>query len=173
MPKLILCRGLPASGKSTWALQQLKQYPGQYKRINRDLLREMLDGGEHNRHNEANIVDAEYELAELFLLRGYDVIIDDTNLKKETLDLWKRFMEHMGDSCTLEIEDFTHVPLEECLKRNRERKDKKPIPEQDIINMHKHLLVPPYTVMHEGKAAFTNFGTIEQIKARLQAAKEE
>lgn len=26
---------------------------------------------------------------------------------------------------------------------------------------------PPYTAMHGGKPVFTNFGTIEQIKARL------
>lgn len=136
MPKLILCRGLQASGKSTWALQQLKQYPDRFKRLNRDLLREMLDGGEFSYVNEASVIDAETKLAEHFLRNAYDVIIDDTNLKPETLDMWERFIQRMGETYTLAIEDFTHVSLEECLKRNRERRDKKPIPYKDIIGMH-------------------------------------
>ena len=41
--KVILTVGLPASGKSTWAKEQVSQNPGQYKRVNKDDLRAMLD----------------------------------------------------------------------------------------------------------------------------------
>ncbi|NUR25646.1 MAG: AAA family ATPase, partial [Catenulispora sp.] len=40
MPKFILTRGLPGSGKTTWA----KAQPG-FVRVNRDELRTMLHGG--------------------------------------------------------------------------------------------------------------------------------
>jgi predicted kinase len=139
MPKLILCRGPQGSGKTTWALQQLKQYPGRFKRLNRDLLREMLDGGEYSHLDEAIIRDVEVDLAERFLSNVYDVIVDDTNLKPETIAMWKQFIQRMGDPHTLEIEDFTHVPLEECIKRDNGRETsedprlrKKPIGEEII-----------------------------------------
>jgi hypothetical protein len=38
--KLIITRGLPGSGKTTWARQQVR-----FVRVNRDDLREMLHGG--------------------------------------------------------------------------------------------------------------------------------
>ena len=39
MQKVILLKGLPASGKSTWAKAVVEQGKGQYKRINKDDLR--------------------------------------------------------------------------------------------------------------------------------------
>lgn len=36
MIKVIMTKGLPASGKSTWAKQLIEENPNVYKRINKD-----------------------------------------------------------------------------------------------------------------------------------------
>ena len=43
MPKLILTRGIPASGKSTWAKAWVQEDPQRRVRVNRDDLRRMLE----------------------------------------------------------------------------------------------------------------------------------
>ena len=45
-------RGLPGSGKSTYCKELQAKNPGKYKRVNRDLLREMLDCGVWSKENE-------------------------------------------------------------------------------------------------------------------------
>jgi len=43
MLTVTILKGLPGSGKTTWAKEQIAKSPGNYKRINKDDLREMLD----------------------------------------------------------------------------------------------------------------------------------
>lgn len=52
MLKIILCKGLPASGKSTWTRELIDKNPEKYKRINKDDLRAMLDNGKWSNKNE-------------------------------------------------------------------------------------------------------------------------
>ena len=52
MKKVLVLKGIPASGKSTYAKQLVKDNPGMYKRINRDDLRHMLDGYKMTNANE-------------------------------------------------------------------------------------------------------------------------
>ena len=52
MKQVIILRGLPASGKSTYAKSLVKANPNNYKRINRDDMREMLDGYHFSKSNE-------------------------------------------------------------------------------------------------------------------------
>ena len=54
--KLILMRGLPASGKTTECKNLLLMHKGSYKRINRDDLRAMIDNGKWSKQNEKYIV---------------------------------------------------------------------------------------------------------------------
>jgi len=119
--KLILMRGLPASGKSTRAKKLLEKHNGNYKRVNRDLLREMIDAGKWSKNNEKLIVAAEIELAEMFLNLGYNVIVDDTNLPQNVVDKWNEFTVLRG--ATFEIVDFMDVPVEECIKRDQKRQN--------------------------------------------------
>lgn len=139
--KLILCRGLPGSGKSYWTLQQLIRFPDHYKRLNRDLLREMFDGGNYNDTNEVVIKNIELKLAEQLLLY-YNVIVDDTNLPSSTIEMWQkfvdRFIQHSGIIVELVIQDFTDVPLERCIEQNKQRA--KPVREQVIRDMYNKYL---------------------------------
>lgn len=51
MQKVIVLKGLPASGKSTWA-KNLVLKDSTYKRINKDDLRAMLDASKFSKENE-------------------------------------------------------------------------------------------------------------------------
>lgn len=43
MVTVYITKGLPASGKTTWAKEKTTSFPNSYKRVNKDDLREMLD----------------------------------------------------------------------------------------------------------------------------------
>ncbi|MEO5876815.1 MAG: AAA family ATPase, partial [Streptosporangiaceae bacterium] len=80
MATLHITRGLPASGKTTWATAWTAQDRAGRARVNRDDLRAMLDTGEHVRGVTEKRVMAVRDAAILDLLRqGFDVVCDDTN----------------------------------------------------------------------------------------------
>ncbi len=80
MKKVIILKGLPASGKSTWAKQRLAAEPGAYKRINKDELRAMLDDSHWSKGNERFVLRLRDHLIVAALEDGKHVIVDDTNL---------------------------------------------------------------------------------------------
>jgi predicted kinase len=72
--------GLPASGKSTWAKEQVAKSGGQMKRVNKDDMRNMIDGGKYSRGNEKSILAIRDLIIEHYLSVGISVVVDDTNL---------------------------------------------------------------------------------------------
>jgi predicted kinase len=117
--KIILCMGLPGSGKSTWAKAQVERFPDRYKRINRDDLRAMIDFGKWSARSEQLIRLAELNLAELLLSHGYTIIVDDCNLSPSARTMWQEFARKIG--AEIAVQDFTDVPLETCVQRDRIR----------------------------------------------------
>lgn len=89
--KLILLVGFIGSGKSTWA----RKYVEEHERViivNRDALRTMLRGiYEYSEELEKIVMHGAVELAGNALKRGYDVIIDETNITKERRAMWMVF----------------------------------------------------------------------------------
>lgn len=118
MPKLIICKGLPASGKSTWAKAYVKTNPNAV-RINRDELRLMLKDVQFDPKIENIITVAQDVLLSRFLERRNDVVLDNTNLNPK---YWPD-LESLAYTLGVEVEwkDFTHVPLSECIERDRKR----------------------------------------------------
>ena len=115
MSTLIILQGLPASGKTTKA-RELSQ-PGNNVRVNRDLLREMLHFGFSLKEENA-IKRAEELLIKMFLNKGRDVIVDDTNLKDKTI----RWLFKIAAECSTEVEFmYIDVSLEECIRRDAMR----------------------------------------------------
>jgi predicted kinase len=117
--KLIMTRGLPASGKSTFALGLLSRYRGKYARVNKDLIREMYHGGIWTKANERITVEIRDTLICDALGRGLSVISDDTNLHPSHERRLRELAEQYGAEFV--IQDFTDVPVEECIKRDLER----------------------------------------------------
>lgn len=95
MLKIILCKGLPASGKSTWTRELIDKNPEKYKRINKDDLRAMLDNGKWSNKNEQCVLQVRDLLIQKFMEDGFNIIVDDTNLDpkhekqiKQTVEKW-------------------------------------------------------------------------------------
>ena len=120
MARMIICRGLPASGKSTLSQGRILA-DGNTIRINKDLLRQMLHFKKFTGVNESLTRDAARELAKLFLGKKLNVIIDDTNLNEGTMQSWKDLGKELG--ATIEIMDLTDVSVEDCINRDLGREE--------------------------------------------------
>lgn len=112
--QVIILKGLPGSGKSTWAREQLLASKGRIKRINKDDLRAMLDAGEWSATNERFVVQARDTLLMAALTAGYDVIIDDTNLDPFHE---RRIRQLTGSRADVSVR-FFDIPIEECIRRD-------------------------------------------------------
>lgn len=120
--KIILVRGIPASGKSTWARQWAEEDPEHRVRICRDDIRRAL--GKYwvlsreilvKRIKESSL----YQALDL----GYDVVIDDMNLNENDVKSIQKIADYYPN-CIVEFKDFLDVPLSECLKRDRARENR-------------------------------------------------
>jgi len=138
MKRVILLKGLPACGKSTWAREQIQAHPGRYKRISKDDIRAMLDNGTWSKQNERFVLKVRDTLILAALQEGFHVLVDDTNLHPKHL---AAISELVKGQATVEIQDFTHVPLEVCLERDRHRQNY--VGEQVILSMYREFLQPP------------------------------
>jgi predicted kinase len=107
--KIIMTKGLPASGKSTWAKQYVLDNLDSV-RINKDELRQMIHAGKWSKSNEQEIILARDTLIRMALGAGKTVIVDDTNFhlahESRLRDLASQY------DAEFEIKDFTDVPLE-------------------------------------------------------------
>lgn len=120
--KIILVRGIPASGKSTWARQWAEEDPEHRVRICRDDIRESL-GKYWVVSREPLVREIKGSMIYHALDYGYDIVIDDMNLNP--LDV--KFVEKIVQSypgTTIEFKDFLDVPLNECIKRDKDRGEK-------------------------------------------------
>ena len=90
MLKMIMTKGLPASGKSTWAKKMIDNNPGVYKRANKDDLRMMLDNSKWSKSNEKFVLQIRDEIILQSLVNGKHVIVDDSNFAPIHLERMKQ-----------------------------------------------------------------------------------
>ena len=111
MPKIILCRGIQGSGKTTWAEYRV--------RFNNDDIRNML--GKYWVPSREDLVNS---LRSAFLLNsmsyGFDIVIDNMNLNPKELEYYNG---------VLEFKDF-FIPLQNYIERGSKRPN--PIGEEVI-----------------------------------------
>jgi predicted kinase len=143
MKTLYMTVGLPASGKTTWVLDKLKESPGAYKRVNKDDLRAMLDGGKWSRDNEKFVLSVRDGIIESALGSGKHVIVDDTNLAPKHEERLRQLAKQHG--AAFEIVDFTHIAVEECIERDRKRQNY--VGEKVIRDMWRQFLAPKLPVV--------------------------
>jgi predicted kinase len=124
--ELLILRGLPASGKSTFAKAWVEEDRKRRARVNRDLFRQMLDDGIYvSGVTEGRVIDAEHGAIQRLLKKGVSVIVDDTNLPRRTVRDLARIaagLSNPGQLVKWSLADhFLEVPLEVCIERDAKR----------------------------------------------------
>ena len=119
MSKLIITRGLPASGKSTWAKQWVLEDPEHRVRINQDDIRLML-GKYWVPSREKLVQEIQFDAIIEALSKEFDVVIDNTNLNNKVLDQFNRLIKTFEDY-EIEYKDFFDTPLSVCIERDKNR----------------------------------------------------
>lgn len=115
MNRLIICRGLPASGKTTWAKEWVMEDPEHRVRINLDDIRSML--GKYWVPAREPVVSAIQQEAILAAMNfGVDIVIDNTNLNRKVVDDYIKVANKF--KYLVEYKDFFNISLGECLRRN-------------------------------------------------------
>ena len=139
MTDLLITRGLPGCGKTTYAREWVAADREHRARVNRDDLRSMLDDGQFVKGVTEPRILAARDAAILSLLsKGVDTISDDTNLPQRTARDLAKLAKRAGAKLT--VIDLTDVPLATCLERNAGRTDKPPVSEAAIKDMHARYL---------------------------------
>ena len=137
--RIVYLRGLPASGKSYWAEEVIKQKPN-WKRVNKDLLRKMLDDSMWSKANEDFVLKIRDIVIENALTMGYNVIVDDTGFSEKH----EKTIRAIAESHDADFEiKFFDTPVQECLRRNALRAN--PVPPKVIMDMHNRYLKPKDT----------------------------
>lgn len=139
MAKIILCRGIQGSGKTTWAKQWVLEDPEHRVRFNNDDIRNML--GKYWVPSREDLVD---DLKRFFLWSsmsyGFDIVIDNMNLNSKELEYYNKVLDNWNNpkgvlsdvvrpKYDIEFKDF-FTPLEECIERDSKRPN--PIGEEVI-----------------------------------------
>ena len=139
MSKIILCRGIQGSGKTTWAKQWVLEDPEHRVRFNNDDIRNML--GKYWVPSREGLIK---DLMNLFLWEamsyGFDVVIDNMNLNPKELEYYNRVLDDWNNpkgaisdmvrrKYDIEFKNF-FIPLQECIERDSKRPN--PIGEEVI-----------------------------------------
>ena len=138
MSKIILCRGIQGSGKTTWAKQWVLEDPEHRVRFNNDDIRNML--GKYWVPSR----EVSKKLEKVFLLNsmsyGFDIVIDNMNLNPKELEYYNTMLNNWNNpkgvlpsvvrpKYDLEFKDF-FIPLQKCIERDSKRPN--PIGEEVI-----------------------------------------
>lgn len=116
MSKILVLQGPPASGKSTFARKFVKSNLD-WVIVNRDSLRE--GRGEYwIPSQEDYISDLEEFSVRAAIKRGYNVIIDATNLNPKTQEKWNKIANETNSS--IEFKEF-YISFKEALERDKNR----------------------------------------------------
>jgi predicted kinase len=138
MASLTITRGLPASGKTSWAREQAGLV-----RVNRDDLRTMMHGGRVaddtlRGRAEKEVTQAHHAAIDALLLGGAQVVCDDTNLRGRVVRELAELAAKHGASFA--VRDFTDVPVDECVRRDALREGPGHVGEDAIRSMHQRYL---------------------------------
>lgn len=117
---LLICRGLPASGKTTLAKAWVAEDTANRARVNKDDLRRLMHDGVYlGRDTENTINMIRDNMIRKLLRKGISVVNDDTNLPQSVARDLARIGREVG--ATIEVLDMTNVSAEVCLERDKNR----------------------------------------------------
>jgi predicted kinase len=115
--EVIATIGLPASGKSTWALNKVKYDPN-YVRVNRDDFRFMMkDSPVCDPKVENLITTLSFHAIDAALAKNLSVIVDNTHLKAEYIEA---LAEHVKYKANFKVQLF-EMSLDKAIERDKGR----------------------------------------------------
>lgn len=134
MLELVINRGIPGSGKSTYAKKWVAEGP-QRARVNRDDIRFQLYGTYFGKPIDEGVVTAvEYGMIRELLGRGVSVIVDDCNIGQKYITAFTKIANEFGAGVRVNL---INVSLETAISRNQERD--RSVPVNVIEAMYKSL----------------------------------
>ena len=147
MRTMLILRGAPGCGKSTWIEQNgLLPYT-----LCPDTLRVMCSSRElqadgrftvaRNNATEKQTWKIIMDLLEYRMSRGELTVLDATASKTKDIQQYKELAEQYRYRTY--VVDFTDVPLETCLKQNKQRHPDKWVPEDSIRNIYARFATQP------------------------------
>lgn len=140
MTELVLTRGLPGSGKTTWAKEWVEEDLDNRTRVNRDDLRLLLHGKAlYLPELEKAVTLASHASVEALLRGGKSVIVDDTNLRIKYVRNFVEIAKKAG--AEYRVVDF-ETDVNECIRRDKLRE--KYVGEEIILDMAQKFI-------HKGK----------------------
>ena len=131
MAKIVLCRGIQGSGKTTWAKQWVLEDPEHRVRFNNDDIRNML-GKYWVTSREHLVSDIKKDFIVSAMEFGYDIVVDNMNFNPKEIEYYENLVDStLGymNCYSLEYKDF-FIPLEVCIERDSKREN--PIGEEVI-----------------------------------------
>ena len=128
MTKIILTRGLPASGKSTWAKEFVRFNPNTVRVSRDDLRSQMYPGSDYRDIDEDLITEAETALVRAALRQGKTVVVDAMHLQQRYINRWQKL------GYPVQLVEF-HTDEATLLVRNINRDNR--VPNHVIVNNYK------------------------------------
>ena len=124
MPKIILCRGIQGSGKTTFAKQWVLEDPKHRVRFNNDDIRNML-GKYWVPSREFLVKDLRRTFMCDAMFLGLNIVIDNMNLNPEEIEYYSTVLDSWNNHLVrpkyiLEFKDF-FIPLQDCIERDSKR----------------------------------------------------
>lgn len=128
MAKIILTRGLPASGKTTWAKEFVRSYPHTVRVSRDDLRSQMYPETDYRYIDEDLITVAETALVRAALRQGRTVVVDAMHLQQRYINRWQKL------GYPVQIAEF-HTDEATLLLRNMNRDSR--VPNHVIVDNYK------------------------------------
>ena len=140
MRTLLLMRGAPGAGKTTW----IKEHNLESYTLSPDDIRVLCSSTElqatgdfkisQDRNNEQMVWDVLFKILEYRMSRGEFTVIDATCSKTKDIQQYKDLADQYR--YRMFIVDFTDISLDTCLKQNKMRPEVKQVPQKAIENIY-------------------------------------
>lgn len=128
-PAVVIVRGVPSCGKTTWAREWVEKDPAARARVSRADI-DAMAGGEWSLERALRTRDA---VISALLKAGVDVVVDDIHLSDTSVESVLKVAR--AHNATVLVYDMTNVPLDEVLRRNANRD--RPVHEDVIAGYHR------------------------------------
>lgn len=134
-------QGIVGCGKSQYATNFVRDNPN-YVILERDIIRIELFGKDKMFKGNESLVTTVWESRFKNLLQsGYNVVSSDTNLNPKTLSHIRSIASEFGAEVTID-DSLLSVPLDVCIKRDKNREPYKQVGEKVIRDMYNKYLNP-------------------------------